>query len=212
MAVLSCQQILDRTRKGEIGFSPELDQFQMQSHAVDLRLGFTFILPKSWRMTVSGREAVNVNPLKDGYGSECFDVIELEQGQYFELLPNEYVSVSSLETVKIPSDLMGVLYPRSSVNRRGLSVDLTGIVDSGYEGQLMIPVKNNTSSQVIRLYPGERFCQIVFETLTDDTVSRKSRYHGRDITEGLAKENNSEVKYILSGKIRELKADHPVSK
>lgn len=211
MGVLSRQQILDRTKSGDISFTPGLDEFQLQAHAVDLRLGFTFIIPKVWRMTLSGREAVNVNHLKQGYNSEFFDVIELEEGQYFELLPNEYVSVSSLEAVKVPLDLMGILYPRSSVNRRGLSVDLTGIVDSGYEGQLMIPIKNNTSSQVIRLYPGERFCQIVFETLTEVVTPRKSRYHGRDIAEGLAKEDSAEVKYVLNGKIRELKKDHIVS-
>lgn len=210
MAVLSRQDLLGRIKSGEISFSPQIDKFQLQAHAVDMRLGFTFILSKNWRITTNGREAVNVNPLKEGYDSECFDVLELEEGQYFELLPNESISVSSLETVKIPVDLMGVLYPRSSVNRRGLSVDLTGIVDSGYEGQLIIPIKNNTSSQVIRLYPGERFCQIVFETLTGETTPRKSRYHRRDVVEGLAKENSIEVKYLLSGKIRELKKDYEI--
>src|SRR5438105_15936371 len=89
---------------------------------------------------------------------EHFDVVELEKGQFFDLLPNEHILVSSLESIAIPDDLMAIMYPRSSINRKGISVDQTGIVDSGYEGQLVIPIRNNTQSQTVRLYPGERFC------------------------------------------------------
>src|SRR5438552_2154499 len=165
MAILTGGEILARVKKGEIAFLPGLDSFQLQTHAVDLRLGFTFLIPKVWRMTPKGRQALSIDPLKD-HGPEYFDVIELEQGQCFELLPQEYVLVSTFETIKVPDDLMAVLYPRSSVNRKGLSVDLTGIIDSGYEGPLTLPVKNNTRSQVIQLHPGERFCQVVFEQLS----------------------------------------------
>ena len=38
---------------------------------------------------------------------------------------------------------------RSSVNRRGISVDLTGIIDAGYEGQLIIPIRNNTTHMLL---------------------------------------------------------------
>jgi dCTP deaminase len=215
MAILTREEILDYTSKGKIGFKPALDEFQLQAHSVDLRLGFTFLIPKSWHMTKAGREALHM----DYYAKdrpEYFDIIELEQGQFFDLLPNEHVLVSSLETIKIPSDLMAVMYPRSSTNRKGISVDLTGIVDSGYEGQLVIPIKNNTLSQTVRLYPGERFCQVVFEKLTGETNSRLSRYHKKDIIEGVdvqsvAKEKRVENKLIQKGQIRELKSKYKVS-
>src|SRR3954469_2761862 len=126
MAVLTKTEILERVKSGDIAFSPGLDEFQIQTHAVDLRLGFTFLIPKVWRMTEKGRKALTIDPLKD-HGPEYFDVVELEQGQSFDLLPEEYVLVSTLETIKVPNDLMAILYPRSSVNRKGLSVDLTGI-------------------------------------------------------------------------------------
>jgi deoxycytidine triphosphate deaminase len=102
---------------------------------------------------------------------------------------------------------MAILYPRSSVNRRGLSVDLTGIVDSGYSGNLLIPLRNNTSAQVIRLYPGERFCQLVFEQIDGDFVHRKSRWHKRDVHMTIQKEqDNEETDLVRSGKIDSLKA------
>ena len=131
MSVITKKQILERVRKGDIVFSPVLDSFQLQEHAVDLRLGFTFLIPKSWHLTTYGREALDITHF-DKQNAEFFDVVELEEGQYFELLPHEYVLVNTLETIKIPGDLMAVLYPRSSTNRKGLSLDLTGIIDSGY--------------------------------------------------------------------------------
>lgn len=208
MSILTKYEILERVQAGNIGFSPSLDTFQVQAHAVDLRLGFTFLIPKVWRMTNAGREAFMIDPLRD-HGPEYFDVIELEQGQHFDLLPQEYVLVSTFESVKIPNDLMAVLYPRSSVNRKGLSVDLTGIIDSGYEGPLTLPIRNNTRSQVIQIHPGERICQIVFEQLAQPVEARKSRWHMKDVVEKGKKEKSKEMKLVFSGDIKKLKKDHP---
>jgi len=209
MAVLTQKQILEEIEKGTLSFAPGLDKFQLQAHAVDLRLGFTFMVPKIWKVTPQGRESLNIRSI-ESFGPGEFDVVELEEGQFFDLLPQEHVLVSSLESVKVPNHLMAILYPRSSVNRKGLSVDLTGIVDSGYEGQLVIPIKNNTKSQTVRLYPGERFCQVVFEELSQEILPRQSKYHKRDIIEGTAKEKDVEVSLIMKGNIKELKNKHPL--
>lgn len=213
MSVLARKDILEYVKAGRIGFTPNLDRFQLQAHSVDLRLGFTFLVPKSWHVTKNGREQLHM----DYYSSErpdYFDVVELEKGQFFDLLPGEHIMVSSLEAVKLPEDLMAVMYPRSSVNRKGISVDQTGIIDSGYEGQLVIPIRNNTSSQTVRLYPGERFCQIVFQQLSGEVNARKSRYHQKDIIDGvdvdsLAAERKVEINLLMKGEIRQLKKKYP---
>ncbi len=213
MSILTKKQILERVKTGNIEFHPNLDEFQVQAHAIDMRLGYTFLIPKEWHMTPNGREALRIDHL-DKNKPEYFEAIELEQGQYFELLPNEHVLASTFESVKVPNDLMAILYPRSSTNRKGLSVDLTGIVDSGYEGQLVIPIGNNTSSQVVKLYPGERYCQLVFESLDEPVEAEQSRYHQKDIVEGFImtkdhkqKRDNEEIKYVGEGKMKELKAE-----
>lgn len=215
MAVLTQKDILGYVKDKKITFQPSLDMFQLQSHSVDLRLGFTFLVPKSWHVTKAGREQLHM----DYYAAErpeYFDIVELEQGQFFDLLPGEHILVSSLESVKVPDDLMAVMYPRSSTNRKGISVDQTGIIDSGYEGQLVIPIRNNTQHQTVRLYPGERFCQIVFERLTEEVSGRRSRYHQRDIIEGidvdsLQNERQTEIALIISGDIKKLKKEHPAA-
>jgi dCTP deaminase len=209
MSIITRDEILQRVKDGDLVFSPGLDIFQLQAHAVDLRLGFTFLIPKSWKITREGRRAMLIDPLRD-HGPEYFDVIELEQGQSFDLLPGEYVLVSTFETLKVPNDLMAVLYPRSSVNRKGLSVDLTGIIDSGYQGPLTLPIRNNTHSQVIELHPGERICQVVFEELKHPVQVRKSRWHMKDVVDKGGKEKAKEMKMVFSGDIRKLKSDYRV--
>ncbi len=215
MAVLTKKDILEYIKSGRIIIKPSLDKFQLQAHSVDLRLGFTFLVPKTWHLTDKGRQQLHL----DYYSKQrpnYFDVVELEKGQFFDILPGEHILVSSLETVKLSDDVMGVMYPRSSVNRKGISVDQTGIIDSGYEGQLVIPVRNNTTSQTVRLYPGERFCQIVFQKLTEVVHARKSRYHLKDIAEGidvdsLQKEREVEIKLITTGDVLQLKDKYKVT-
>jgi dCTP deaminase len=208
MAVLTKKEILEKIKEGSIAFSPGIDRFQIQAHSVDLRIGFTFIVPKSAILSPEGRQALKVDY---GENRRYFDVVELEAGQYFEILPGEFIGISTLERVKVPQDVMGVLYPRSSINRRGLSVDLSGIIDAGFEGNLLVPVRNNTTSQVIRIYPGERFCQIVFEDLAGKVAARESRYHKKDAVVGVLKEMNAaEERCIRKGKIKELKAKFPL--
>nr|AIA17784.1 Glycosyltransferase family 28 N-terminal domain protein [uncultured bacterium] len=212
MSVLTSEDILKYVAEGKLAFKPGLDSFQLQAHSVDLRLGFTFLVPKSWYVSKKGREQIHM----DFYAAdrkEYFDIVELEKGQFFDLLPGEHILVSSLESVKLADDLMAVMYPRSSTNRKGISVDQTGIIDSGYEGQLVIPIRNNTQSQTVRLYPGERFCQVVFQKLTGEVKARQSRYHRKDIIEGvdvdsIDNERETEIKLVTSGSIKELKKDY----
>jgi len=209
MAILTKKEILDRVKSGSISFKPGLDQFQVQAHSIDLRLGYTFMIPKMWHMTPRGRESLDITHF-DKRNNEYFEVIELEQGQYFELLPGEYILVSTLESIRMATDLMGVLYPRSSTNRKGLSLDLTGLIDAGYDGQLVLPIRNNTRSQAIRLYPGERLCQVAFEELKTEVAPRESKYHQKDIIEGVLMEKREEADLIASGDMKTLKDKYKV--
>ena len=211
MSVLSKKHILERIEKGDIKVHPSVDEFQIQAHAIDLRLGYTFLIPKLWHLTEKGRETLHIDHF-DKNQKDHFDVIELEKGQFFELLPGEFVLAATLETISWPDDLMSVLYPRSSTSRRGLSIDLTGVIDAGYEGQLIIPLRNNTSSQSIRVYPGERFCQITFEDLSSPSGKPDGTYHQKDVIEGfILKQKGKEIDMIKKGEIPELKEKYAIN-
>lgn len=132
----------------EVGFTPALDEFQVNPHSVDLRLAEDVTLEAWTRATVFG---VSVG--------------------------DNRVMVKTLESVKLPGDVMGVVYPRSSTNRRGIVLDMTGVVDANYEGTLMLPL-TNTTDKPIKLLKGERIAQIVFHRLEKQAVLRLSKYHG----------------------------------
>lgn len=211
MAVLTKEQILKKISQGELSFAPKLDKFQVKAHSIDLRMGFTFLIPKHWHMTRRGREPLSIDYYDPATKNNHYEVVELEQGQYFDILPQEHVIISTLESIKMPKDVMAILFPRSSVNRRGLSVELSGIIDAGYEGQLIIPVTNNIR-QTIRLYPGERFCQVIFEELAAPTKNMPSRFHKQDVIKGFMTEKSSaERNLIRKGDIKKLKEKFKVS-
>jgi dCTP deaminase len=210
MAIVVKNEIIESIKSGELSFSPALDALQIRPHAVDLRLGYVFRVPsRSFGVDKrkGGRSATTLDHLALNNGHFTFyDEIKLKPGQFFDILPGESVLGFTLEKAHIKSNsLMGILYPRSSVNRRGLSVDLTGIVDSGYKGQLMIPL-HNISTQVIRLYPGERICQLVFERLEQPVRGGyQGRYHG---AESYKPESSSrEVELIRAGKLKDIKKE-----
>lgn len=212
--MLTRKSILERIKSNDLAFKPGLDQFQMQPHAVDLRLGYKFLIPKNWIMTDHGRHALKVSIEEDNYHSEQFDEVILKPGQYFDLLPNEFVIGTSLEHIEMNApDLMAILFPRTSTNRRGINLSLSGIIDTGYKGNLIFPMKNEAGNQVLRLYPGERICQVVFETLSEPLSMEEANMHGLQ----QAKYSNAgqpqykvdksdERELISSGKLDDLKS------
>ena len=211
--ILTRHEIRALIEKGDLSFEPSLDTFQNQPHAVDLRLGTVFYLPKTWKITEKGREVLTVDVTETA--GDNYEKIELKPGQFFDLAPGESIIASTLEKVCVEApDLMGILYPRSSINRRGLSVDLTGIIDTFYCGNLMIPILNKTSSQVIRIYPGERICQVVFHKLTQSLTKDEAMIHGKvaakySDSDGhnlvSKKDDNEEIELIKSGDLQGLK-------
>ena len=221
MAVLTKKEIVALLNRKELVIEPSLDAFQVQPHAIDLRLGNTFYLPRTWKITEKGREAIDVDPLSPIRNGDNFEKIVLKSGHYFEILPKEYIITSTLESITINTgDIMGILYPRSSINRRGLAVDLTGIIDVWYSGNLMIPIVNNTQNQVIRLYPGERICQVAFEKLVSFIDKKQGFTHGisRAKYAGCGAGNleckldkKEEVSHVKKGEIKKLKQKYKVS-
>ena len=218
--ILTRSQIQERIKSGQVAFSPALDAFQDQPHAVDLRLGTHFYLPQIWKQSPRGREIITVDT--NHADQENFTRLELELGQYFELAPGETVIASTYERLSLRDDhLMGVLYPRSSLTRRGLSLDLTGIVDAHYEGHLMIPVLNKTTTQIIRLYPGERLCQLVLQQLSAPLSSaeaqrhgvEKAKYQGADAVQLEGRPDSTEEQSLIAqGKLESLKEQYPYGK
>ena len=109
--------------------------------------------------------------------------------------------------------LMAMLYARSSLIRRGLLI-FSGTIDSHYKGYMALPIINNTHTQTIRLYPGERVCQLVFHLLSSPLTEEEAQKHGLKNAKYqesapyslIAKsDDREEIEFIREGKIDELK-------
>lgn len=219
MAVFSKKEIIESIKTGQLIFTPEIDAFQIQPHSIDLRLGYTFYIGKIWELNKKGREALTVDYVRNLTNKNFFEIVNLMPGQHFDILPGEYVIATTFESITIKNlGMMGMLFPRSSFNRRGLTVDISGVIDSGYSGHLMIPMRNNTNYQSIRLHPGERICQVAFEQLTsqlspeDAAITAHQRLHSKYSSNTFSdQEKSEEEKYIMEGRLEELKRNYHIS-
>lgn len=60
-------------------------------------------------------------------------------------------------------DVGAFLFPRSSTGWEGLALaNTTGVIDTDYQGQLLIPVRNTRRRGKLRIEPGQRIAQLVF--------------------------------------------------
>lgn len=95
-------------------------------------------------------------------------------GGSFLLHPGSLVLVPTLEWVKLPPDLQGVVTARSSWAREGLNIATATIVNPGYTGIVTLELAN-FGEIPITLYPGLRLAQIALYALeaTDPDSDRE---------------------------------------
>ena len=98
------------------------------------------------------------------HGSAMAAGLDFRTDRHFSLKPNETILVGSGVAYNLlDSCMMLKLYPRSGMGSRGLVLgNLTGVIDSDYQGEVKICLWNRTD-QTISYSRGERIAQGVFE-------------------------------------------------
>jgi len=99
---------------------------------------------------------------------------------FMELLPGSYM-ITYNEIVHIPTDLMALARPRSSLLRCGASIG-TAFWDAGYSGRsqsLMIVYNPNS----FRVQKDARVAQLVFMTLSAETEGYAGKYQNENINQ-----------------------------
>jgi len=163
----------------EVKITPTPDSYQVNIAAVDLRVGQLAY----WPDTKNEKTLIGGLPL-------CIN-------------PGDHFLIQTLESFEIPEDMMAVVYPRSGTNRKGITVDMTGVVDPGYKGKLMIPV-SNLGQEPVEFYPGERIAQICFHRVEPhSTEIRESKYHANGIAALPDKAHEAEA--LANGSLFEVK-------
>lgn len=143
--------------------APDLSS-QLGSCSIDLRLGNTF------RIFDHSKHAY-IDPSQKDYSNEITKVIKVGKEGSFIMQPGEFVLAVTLESVKIPPDLMGRLEGRSSLGRLGLVVHSTAsIFDPGWDGNPVLEL-GNLGRMALKLTVGMRICAMTFEELSSPAMT-----------------------------------------
>jgi dCTP deaminase len=101
----------------------------------------------------------------------------LQNKSVIDLWPSQAILATTMEYIKMPRDLAGVMYLKSSWARQGLDHALAGWVDPGFEGQLTMELHTHRPLQ-IRAH--SRLCQLVLYRLESAVENPYSgRYQGQ---------------------------------
>ena len=95
---------------------------------------------------------------------------KLAKGEEFVMKEGASVLVGTLEEVRLPDDVAGFLFLKSSLGRSGYVPWSQGYVDPGYNGGLTIALHNFAGK--LQLFAGhQKICHIVFVKLTAPTTN-----------------------------------------
>ncbi len=83
------------------------------------------------------------------------------QSESIVIPAHSFLLATTIEYVKLPSNITAFVEGRSSIGRMGLFIQNAGWVDAGFEGQITLELYN-ANSLPIKIDAGRRVCQLVF--------------------------------------------------
>ena len=158
--MLSNEDILKARSKG-LGISPWRPGL-LGPCSYDLTLGGDFLVPHLNHVTTLADEECDYSPVT---------------GERLLLHSGQTVLGTTIERVKIPLNLCGILDGKSRWARRGLAVHSTAsMIQPGFEGRITLELTNTNRKPVV-LRMGDEVAQIRFERLeTPASVKYNGRY------------------------------------
>jgi len=118
---------------------------------------------------------VNPASLDLKLGNEFIDLATMLafSAEKVTLVHGDAILATTLEYIRMPANVAGSIYLKSTLARKGLDHSLAGWVDCSFLGELTLELH---AHRPIELYAGQRILQMVFH-VTLGTPAK--RYHGR---------------------------------
>jgi dCTP deaminase len=131
---------------------------ESDTDAVDLRLGTYFLLPQ-------------VPPQPFFFPSRSFAKsthfrVHVPLGSYLVVPAHQTVLGSTLEFLKLPSDLSGQILTKSSIARTFMVIETAPWIHPCYRGSLTLEIANVSNTPLL-LYPGRLIGQLILFELSD---------------------------------------------
>lgn len=134
--MILCRPDINRyLEEGKLVISPDLASDAVDQVSIDLRLGnkFTTFKPQPYLGSIRADPSV----------FDSIDLWERTESDFFRLEPGKLVLAHTLETIKIPADLVGLVEGRSSWARLGVSIHITAPkIDPGFHGTITLEMVN----------------------------------------------------------------------
>lgn len=150
--------------------SPDPESLRTSGSAsVDLRLGTWFMTLRQARMPFLRACPKKRRKVKRGIASRISEA-KLTKTHYVPLGKDFYVHTGSfvlattLEWIRLPTDVAGYVIGRSSWGRRGLIIATATGVHPGFIGCLTLELRN-VGEIPIAIRPGMRICQLFFHSV-----------------------------------------------
>ena len=164
---------LDSNEEDKLVVTPLVDDAQISSGSIDLRLNTEFIVTKRTKFKL-------LDPIID---KELFEqrIKEYQEKTYAKLgtglvlHPNQFVLGSTLEYIKLPNDLTAYVVGRSSLGRLGLIIATAPVIHPRFSGVITLELTNLGDAPII-LYPGIRVAQLVLHKTEKGKEEQLSKY------------------------------------
>ena len=127
----------------------------------------------AFRLLVPGACA----PARAHAGDAGYDLRSVEAA---ELGPGGRALVGTGVSLAIPAGYAGLVLPRSGLAvKHGVSlVNAPGLIDSGYRGEIRVPLINHDLGETFRVEPGMRVAQLVLVRAADAAFVEVERLEG----------------------------------
>ena len=141
---------------------------------LDLRIGKVFRIEGKALLGVTERETPNATLVAEYIEGQVASVT---------LKPGDYFLTESIERFNMPLDLLGILKPRTTLQRSGVFARMSAI-DPGYSGTIH-PALFNAGPCEVTIELGARYVNVFFLAITGKTIAYRGQWQGgRVATDG----------------------------
>lgn len=149
----------DHMIKRDIGITPFSENekregkisYGLSSYGYDARLGYKFKIIKPYPVST-------IDP--KNFDDSIVDLVELKEGDVFELPPHSFVLGETVEHFSIPRDILCIVTGKSTYARCGVYINVTP-GEPEWQGVWTVEI-SNTTPKTARIYPGEGIMQCIF--------------------------------------------------
>lgn len=154
-----CLEIQENTYNGN-----KVPSFGPSSYGYDIRLGteFIYFYPTEKIM----------DPVKPEINYKKF-----KYDDYYDIKPGEFILAHSVEYVKVPMNVVGLVCDKSTYARCGIALQNT-VLEPGWEGQITLEISNHNQCPV-RLYVNGGIAQVLFIKSDDPCLVSYNQRNGK---------------------------------